>query len=578
MDDRLGILADLPFSARSSLRPTRPPLTDHPSDDDQILTLHPQRGRYPRLGQHTRCAAEASPAPGTRAAAAPMSLGKSRPLRDSSHHDLHVEDTSSSPSSRRLIHAAITTPCNSALSGRRARMQTTLASTRHHTARLSQLCCDLRARGTDPHRTTMSISGSCRRLQDVFAVFAARRSVTMTSHACCTYIHFLIAFSHTGHDEPLRVWVLALVPSPSRLNIVFLIDFPRTVDTDALGNCTRNTARDTDKDWIRTLGSTAVGGAESIALWEMETASRIVRGFSSRHCLRGTPPQPAPAHTGPQLEIGLIAAGVTPCAGSGRWVPGTSRPSQRRASWVSEGEVGGDEDSEVGLAGHALSNRIAPGTGTRILPFASRATLLPSPGSSSTLPPLVRFPLPRRLRTSQLPIIRATLPLPQSSVSRLPRPAVLLFDPSLNGDLGLRDRSDISPPSALAPPRFLAVGPVSLSPQPLTHPFLSLGRSVLALQRFQPRIWWRCYRQIPFSDIGFWKCVCEQRGQCEDAQSRVGPRTYMLLELSNTLSSLGPESRLLVVDLRLADQLPPLRRWDVLGLHLGGVTEVIGSG
>jgi hypothetical protein len=68
----------------------------------------------------------------------------------------------------------------------------------------------------------------------------------------------------------------------------------------------------------------------------------------------------------------------------------------------------------------------------------------------------------------------------------------------------------------------------------------------------------------------------EQRGQCEDAQSRVGPRTYMLLELSNTLSSLGPESRLLVVDLRLADQLPPLRRWDVLGLHLGGVAEVIG--
>jgi hypothetical protein len=186
-----------------------------------------------------------------------------------------------------------------------------------------------------------------------------------------------------------------------------------------------------------------------------------------------------------------MAAGVTPCAGSGLYVPGTSRPSQRRASRVSEGETGGDEDSEVGLAWYAragLSNRAWRG---------SENTPLLGPLSPSSCP-IVH--LPRRLRTFQLPIIRATLPLPQSSVSRLPRPAVLLFDPSLNGDLGLGDRSDISPPFALAPPRFLTVGTVSLSLQPRTHPFLSLGRSVLVLRCFQPRIRWRCYRQIPFSD------------------------------------------------------------------------------
>jgi hypothetical protein len=56
----------------------------------------------------------------------------------------------------------------------------------------------------------------------------------------------------------------------------------------------------------------------------------------------------------------------------------------------------------------------------------------------------------------------------------------------------------------------------------------------------------------------------------------------MLLELINIQSSLCPESRLVVVDLELAhDQLPslrakPLQRWDVLGLHLGGVAKVIG--
>jgi hypothetical protein len=75
-----------------------------------------------------------------------------------------------------------------------------------------------------------------------------------------------------------------------------------------------------------------------------------------------------------------------------------------------------------------------------------------------------------------------------------------------------------------------------------------------------------------------------QRGQCEDTQSRAGSRTCMLLEPIDILSSLCPESRLVVVDLELADdQLPslrakPLQRWDVLGLHLGGVAKVIGYG
>ncbi|KAF8157664.1 hypothetical protein K438DRAFT_1620716, partial [Mycena galopus ATCC 62051] len=42
------------------------------------------------------------------------------------------------------------------------------------TTRLSQLCCDLRAWGTDPHRTTMSISRRRRQLRDVLAVFETR--------------------------------------------------------------------------------------------------------------------------------------------------------------------------------------------------------------------------------------------------------------------------------------------------------------------------------------------------------------------------------------------------------------------
>jgi hypothetical protein len=130
----------------------------------------------------------------------------------------------------------------------------------------------------------MSISGRCRQLQDVFAVFAARRSAMMTSHARRTEIHFLIAFSHTGHEKPLRVWVLALVPSPSRVNIVCLIDFPRTstsatVDTDALGNCTRNTERDTDKDCMRTVRrpSTLHAGLVLILVLDLDSESLMRR-------------------------------------------------------------------------------------------------------------------------------------------------------------------------------------------------------------------------------------------------------------------------------------------------------------
>jgi hypothetical protein len=80
----------------------------------------------------------------------------------------------------------------------------------------------------------MSISGRCRQLPDVLAVFAARRSHDIS---CMSYrVHFLMTNR-----------VLALVPSPSGVNIVCLIDFPRTstsatADTDVLGeNCTRNT-------------------------------------------------------------------------------------------------------------------------------------------------------------------------------------------------------------------------------------------------------------------------------------------------------------------------------------------------
>ncbi|KAJ7301957.1 hypothetical protein DFH08DRAFT_978289 [Mycena albidolilacea] len=69
---------------------------------------------------------------------------------------------------------------------------------------------------------------------------------------------------------------------------------------------------------------------------------------------------------------------------------------------------------------------------------------------------------------------------PPSETQELSAPHHPCDSPSLN--LGLGDRSDISPPSALAPPRFLAAGAVSLSLQPPTHPFLSLGRSVLALR------------------------------------------------------------------------------------------------
>ncbi|KAJ7804814.1 hypothetical protein B0H14DRAFT_3485841 [Mycena olivaceomarginata] len=431
------------------------------------------------------------------------------PLRDSSHHDSHVEDTSSSPSSRQLIHAAITTPCNSALSGRAARMQTTLASTRHRTARLSQLCCDLRARGTDPHRTTMSISGSCRRLQDVFAVFAARRSVTMTSHACRTYIHFLIAFSHTGHDEPLRS-----IRTPLEIALVTQHETPTKI-----GYVRGASAQ---------LGSTAVGGAESIALWEMETAlarrARLLltplpsgHGLRNRlprtralnlKCASGVSSLPTPSSSSSrnpreaslaaasflnvelagerraslscvspfllsprrcqdgqvyaytlaplsiypacptELHRGLIAAGVTPCAGSGRWVAGDFEAFTA---------------TRVGLAGHALSNRIAPGTGARILPIRFTSNASSSPGSSSTLPPLVRFPLPRRLRTSQLPSsVRHSPSLsPLSRVSRdLPSSYLTLLSMET---WGVETNPTSHHPLALAPSAFSSPWvPVSL--------------------------------------------------------------------------------------------------------------------
>ncbi|KAJ7301958.1 hypothetical protein DFH08DRAFT_827063 [Mycena albidolilacea] len=289
-------------SARSSLRPTRPPLTGHPSNDDQILTLCVRqtaaRLHSSRVSSNRNLRSVLTPrfhqtlaAPQRRhrlrglglrhapLAAAPMRLGLVPQSKETSKQIPPPPRLQPSRLARRG-HIFVTLQVGDSYCDHRAVQQRALqktrpnadhaplASTHHCTARLSQLCCDLRAQGTDPYHTTMSISGRCRRLQDVLAIVVARRSATMTSDAC--------------QRDADKDWIRT-VRRPSTLHPGLVLILVLDLDSESL------------------LGSTVVGGAESIALWEMGT-TRVVRGFSSSHCLRDTPPRPTPVHTGPQRE------------------------------------------------------------------------------------------------------------------------------------------------------------------------------------------------------------------------------------------------------------------------------------
>ncbi|KAJ7354065.1 hypothetical protein DFH08DRAFT_1076955 [Mycena albidolilacea] len=142
-----------------------------------------------------------------------------------------------------------------------------------------------------------------------------------------------------------------------------------------------------------------------------------------------------------------VRSGGTSCAESDQYVLGDCETFTGAHATVSEGQAGGDEDSEEGLADHARVGN------TRI-----RLTIY-APGSSFNL-----SCLPRRLGT-------------------LTSPSTVRHSPFLE-TWSLETDPTSHHPFALAPPLFLVVGAVSLSLQPLTCPFLYSGRSVLALRCF----------------------------------------------------------------------------------------------
>ncbi|KAJ6582277.1 hypothetical protein B0H19DRAFT_1252384 [Mycena capillaripes] len=111
------------------------------------------------------------------------------------------------------------------------------------TNRLSQLYCDLRARCSHPFRTTISLSGRHRQLQDVLVVFAAHCPDTHTSRTERLLHHRV---SYTGHVAAQSLGPCAWHPGPTRVNIMTDLRTRTSVTADADGNCTRKTEPDAD--------------------------------------------------------------------------------------------------------------------------------------------------------------------------------------------------------------------------------------------------------------------------------------------------------------------------------------------